>query len=81
MAKSRKSVGKTIGRLILALVGLLVLAIVVIAVRYLVWKPDPMTAFYRGQSLLVMGHRGAPRRRRRTPSPLSRQPWSWGLMA
>lgn len=60
MAKSRKSVGKTIGRLILALVGLLVLAIVVIAVRYLVWKPDPMTAFYRGQSLLVMGHRGAP---------------------
>ena len=53
-------VGKLIGGLVLAVLGLLALAVVVVAVRYWIWTPDTMADYYGGRAVLIQGHRGAP---------------------
>jgi len=53
-------VGKLIGGLVLVVLGLIALAVVVVAVRYWTWTPDPMADYYGERKVLIQGHRGAP---------------------
>ncbi|WP_461369797.1 glycerophosphodiester phosphodiesterase [Candidatus Darwinibacter acetoxidans] len=53
-------IGKAILWLFTAVICLIVLAVVVIAVRYWTWAPDPMASFYGDHAVLCLGHRGAP---------------------
>ncbi len=59
MLKFFAFIGKAILWLIAIVIGLLVLAVLVIAVRYWTWTPDPMADFQREHPVLNMGHRGA----------------------
>lgn len=54
-----RSIGKVLLWLITVVVCVIVLAILVIAIRYWIWTPDPMTSFYGERSVLNIGHRGA----------------------
>lgn len=60
MFKVIKFLGKAVAWLIGAVVGLVVLAVAVVAVRYLLWTPDPVASFYGENKLVAMGHRGSP---------------------
>lgn len=53
------SIGKVILWLITVAIGVITLAVLVIAVRYWTWTPDPVTGFYRDSPVLNIGHRGA----------------------
>lgn len=59
MLKILKLIGKIILWLIAALVGVIVLAALIIAVRYWTWTPDPLDAFYGEHEMLNFAHRGA----------------------
>lgn len=59
MLKVLGFIGKAILWLIAILIGLIILAVLIIAVRYWIWTPDPMADFYRERSIINMGHRGA----------------------
>ncbi len=59
MLKLIRVIGKTILWLVTVLVSLLILAVLVIAVRYWTWTPDPVAGFYRERPVLNIGHRGA----------------------
>ncbi|HCW51259.1 MAG TPA: glycerophosphodiester phosphodiesterase [Clostridiales bacterium] len=52
---------RLVGKLVLALVALVLIVAAVFAVRYRVWDPDPLDHLYAGaDGVLVLGHRGAP---------------------
>lgn len=59
MLKVLGFIGKAILWLIAILIGLIILAVLIIAVRYWIWTPDPMADFYRERPIINMGHRGA----------------------
>ncbi|MDO9535649.1 MAG: glycerophosphodiester phosphodiesterase family protein [Bacillota bacterium] len=52
--------GKLVLRLLAVGVGLVVLMVLVVAVRYWSWTPEPAASFYEKRYLLNWGHRGAP---------------------
>ena len=60
MLKLLKSFGKLAVRITLLILVLFALAGVVVAVRYWVWTPEPMAAFYGDRAFVNQGHRGAP---------------------
>lgn len=59
MLKVLGFIGKAILWFIAIIIGLIILAVLVIAVRYWIWTPDPMADFYRDRPIINMGHRGA----------------------
>jgi len=58
--KLLKFIGKVILWLLAIVIGVIALAVLVIAVRYWLWTPDPIADFYRDAPILNIGHRGAP---------------------
>ncbi len=60
MLKLFKFIGKLTLRLVLLFLGLVALAVVVVAVRYWIWTPEPMASFYGDRVFVNQGHRGAP---------------------
>ncbi len=60
MLQLLKSLGKFTFWLSAVVVGLVVLAAVVLAVRYWTWTPVPVASFYEERNFLNWGHRGAP---------------------
>ncbi len=59
MVKVFGFIGKALLWLLGIIIGLIVLAVLVIAVRYWIWTPDPMADFYHERPVINMGHRGA----------------------
>lgn len=59
MLKFLGFIGKVILWLFTAVICLIVLVVLVIAVRYWTWTPDPVASFYRERPVLNIGHRGA----------------------
>ncbi len=57
--KLLKFIGKVILWLLAIVIGVIALAVLVIAVRYWLWTPDPIADFYRDTPILNIGHRGA----------------------
>jgi len=52
---------RLLGKLVLALLALVLVVTGIFAVRYWVWNPDPLDHLYaRADGVLVLGHRGAP---------------------
>lgn len=59
MLKVLSFIGKLILWLAAAVIAVLALAVLVIAVRYWIWTPDPLTDFYGEHEILNFAHRGA----------------------
>lgn len=59
MLKVASFIGKLILWLVAAVVTVLALAILVFAVRYWIWTPDPLADLYHGREILNFAHRGA----------------------
>lgn len=55
-----KIIGKLLLRVLEGVVALVILAALVIAVRYWLWTPKPAAVFCNGKETLNWGHRGAP---------------------
>ncbi len=60
MLRLVKFLGKLVFRLLILVVGLIVLAVAVVAARYWIWTPEPVASFYQERQVLNIGHRGAP---------------------
>ena len=60
MLRLLKFLGRLAFRLSAAVVGLVVLAALVLAIRYWIWTPVPVASFYEEKNVLNWGHRGAP---------------------
>lgn len=57
-----KMIGQLLLRVVEGLGALVILAALVITLRYWLWRPKPAALFHRGPSAVNWGHRGAPER-------------------